>query len=249
MKLYHGDCIELMKNIKDNSIDLIATDLPFGVVMCDWDIVIPFDKLWKEYKRIIKPNGAIVLNSQQPFTSQLIISNLDWFKYSLIWDKSLVTGFLDANRKPLKRHEDICVFYNKQPTYNPQFTQGKAYKIVRNAKTSIYGEHDEKTSTENSGRRYPTSIISIPQKREQGGHPTQKPVELLEYLIKTYSNEGDTVLDSTMGSGTTGIACLNLKREFVGIEEDGKFFEMAKQRLESHEQRNSSSNSLKRFIK
>jgi site-specific DNA-methyltransferase (adenine-specific) len=227
------DCLEGMKMIPDKSIDMILCDLPYGVTRNKWDSIISLDGLWSQYKRVIKPNGAIVLTSSQPFTSLLIMSNQQWFKYSLVWDKRQVTGFLNAKKMPLRRHEDILVFYNKTPIYNPQFTKGDAYEITRNHKTSNYLVSTQKeNSTKNEGIRYPTSIIDIPHSRFKNGHPTQKPVNLFEYLILTYTNSGMTVLDNCIGSGTTAEACINTKRDFIGFEIEEQYCKMANERIE-----------------
>lgn len=225
-----GDCLQVMDAIADKSVDLVLCDLPYGTTQNKWDSVIPLDAIWTAYKRVIKPNGVIVLTAAQPFTSAVVMSNPHMFKYQWVWDKSQVTGFLNAKKQPLRRHEDVLVFYERQPTYNPQFTEGAAYKINRKHSTTNYGTQTE-NSTESDGRRYPTSVLSIPQPREVGGHPTQKPVALMEYLIRTYTDVGATVLDNTMGSGTTGVACVNTGRKFIGIEKDNGYFGIAKSRL------------------
>ncbi|UYL94019.1 DNA-methyltransferase [Geobacillus phage vB_GthS_PK3.6] len=201
-----------------------------GTTACKWDTVIPFEPLWAEYERVIKDNGAIVLTASQPFTSALVMSNIKLFRYDLTWDKSQVTGFLNAKKMPLRRHEDILVFYKKQPTYNPQFSIGKPYKIKRRHYTPNYGRQIA-NETVSDGRRYPTSILEIPQKREKGGHPTQKPVALFEYLIRTYTNEGEVVLDNCIGSGTTAVAAINTNRQFIGIEREAKYVEIANKRI------------------
>ena len=229
--LLHGDCLELMKDIPDGSIDMILADLPYGTTKNKWDSVIPFDELWKQYERVIKDNGAIALTAAQPFTSSLVMSNPKIFKYEIIWDKSQATGFLNAKKQPLRKHESILVFYKRQATYNPQFTKGKPYVSKSNASANKgnYGKFNDNV-TINDGKRYPVSIIHF----KNGGktkHPTQKPVELMEYLIKTYTNAGDTVLDNCMGSGTTGVACKNLNRNFIGMELDDKYFEIAKRQI------------------
>lgn len=227
--LQQGDCLELMRDIPDGSVDMVLCDLPYGTTQNKWDSVIPFDALWAQYKRICR--GAVVLTGAQPFTSALVMSNPKWFKYQWVWDKSQVTGFLNAKKQPLRRHEDVLVFYKTQPKYNPQFTQGTPYSISRSHGTGNYGSQ-KKNSTESDGRRYPTSLLSIPQVRAEGGHPTQKPVALMEYLIRTYTDEGDTVLDNCMGSGTTGVACANTGRHFIGMEMDADYFEIARQRIQ-----------------
>lgn len=232
-KIYNQDCLEGMKRIPDRSVDMILCDLPYGTTRNKWDTVIPLDELWGQYDRVIKDNGAIVLTAAQPFTSVLVTSNLKHFKYDITWDKSQVTGFLNAKKMPLRKHEDILVFYKKLPTYNPQFTQGKAYQVTREHGTSNYGKQSA-NKTNNDGKRFPTSLLNIPQIREKGGHPTQKPVALFEYLIKTYTNEGETVLDNCMGSGTTAIACMNTGRNFIGFELDKTYHEKTLERIKNH---------------
>ncbi len=235
IKLLKGDCLELMKDIPDKSIDAIIADLPYGTTACKWDSIIPLNKLWEQYKRIIKPNGAIVLTTCQPFTTKLINSNIEMFKYCWIWQKPQGVDPFMAKKRPLNNYEDICVFYKKQPTYNPQFTEGKPYKVERDKTPRNYEITDtvmKPTTTVNDGFRYPTRILQFNQ--ERGYHPTQKPVALFEYLIKTYTNEGELVLDNAMGSGTTGIACLNTNRRFIGIEKDDKYFDIAYNRIKNH---------------
>lgn len=234
IQLFKGDCLEVMKDISDGSVDMILCDLPYGTTQNKWDSVIPLDKLWDEYKRILKNDGVVVLTSQGIFTAKLILSNEKWFKYKLVWEKSKATNFLNAKKQPLRKHEDICVFYNKQPKYNPQMTEGEPYDkgVRKNQLTGSYGDF-KPVRVRSEGLRYPTDIIYFKTAESEGKvyHPTQKPVKLLEYLIKTYSNEGETVLDSTMGSGSTGEACLNTERNFIGIEQDEKYFEIAYNRL------------------
>lgn len=203
-----------------------------GTTRNKWDTVIPLDKLWEQYERIIKGNGAIVLTSAQPFTSFLVMSNLKLFRYDFTWDKKQITGFLNAKKMPLRRHEDILVFYKKLPVYNPQFTEGAPYSIKRTHATSNYGEQST-NETVNEGKRYPTSILQIPQVREKDGHPTQKPVALFEYLIRTYTNEGEIVLDNCMGSGTTAVAAVRTNRKFIGFELEPEYVRIANQRLEN----------------
>ena len=239
VNLMFGDCLKEMKKIPDKSVDMVLCDLPYGTSACKWDNVIPFEPLWKEYERIAKENAAIVLFGSQPFTSKLICSNLKLFKYEIVWDKvNQYTGALLAKKRPLKRHENILVFYKRQPIYNPQYEEGKPYRQVRNY--NGVGEYASNTvkrvTTNNTGYRYPCSVIKIKGMLPDGGrtsvHPTQKPVALLEYLIKTYTNPGETVLDNCMGSGSTGVACVNTGRDFIGIELDQHYFEVAKQRIE-----------------
>src|ERR1700684_3566561 len=232
VELYQGDCLEVMKYIPEASIDMILCDLPYGVTARNiWDSIIDWPMLWGLWDHVSKVACPIILTAIQPFTSKVVMSNPTMFKYQWVWDKSQITGFLNAKRQPLRRHEDVLVFYANQPTYNPQFTTGVPYKVSRRHDTTNYGTQKE-NSTNSDGRRYPTSILAIPQVRESGGHPTQKPVALMEYLIRTYTNEGDTVLDNCMGSGTTGAACRNTGRKFIGIERDPTYFEIARKRIE-----------------
>lgn len=225
--LMQGDCLELMKEIPSGSIDMIMCDLPYGTTQNKWDSVLPLDRLWVEYCRVC--NGAIVLTAQAPFDKILGASNLKMLKYEWIWEKEMGTGHLNAKKAPLKSHENVLVFYDRQPTYNPQFDEGKPYKMVSGKGSSNYGEQKE-TITDNDGRRYPKTVIRIPRDRTKF-HPTQKPVALMEYLIRTYTNEGEIVLDNTMGSGTTGVACVNTNRRFIGIERDPEYFKIAEQRI------------------
>ena len=239
-ELYNQDCLVKMKDIPDNSIDLVLCDLPYGTTNCKWDIIIPFQPLWNEYKRIIKDNGAILLFGSEPFSSQLRLSNLDWYQYDLYWVKEKPTNFMLLKKRAGKLTENICVFYKKQPTYNPQMVkhegplrtnkpkEGKTFDsiVTAKSKTKIKPYND-------TGLRYPCDILEF--RRVTLGktiHPTEKPVPLLEYLIKTFSNEGDTVLDNCMGSGSCGEACINLNRNFIGIEKDEEYFNKAKQRIE-----------------
>ena len=223
-----GDCLERMKEIPDGSVDLVLTDPPFGTTQNKWDSVIPLEDMWAELKRVIKPNGAIVLSAAQPFTSTLILSNIDMFKYQWVWEKSKPTGHLNAKKQPLRKHEDVVVFYRKQCTYNPQGLKD-THAIVSRTNRGNYGDCSKTTVQTKTG--YPISILQFPT--TVGVHPTQKPVELMEYLIRTYTNEGETVLDFTMGSGSTGVAAKNLNRRFIGIELDPDYFDIAKQRIES----------------
>jgi len=232
-----GDCLELMKDIPNGSIDMILADLPYGTTACKWDTIIPFDKLWEQYERVIKQTGAIVLTCSQPFTSALVMSNIRMFRYDYTWDKiNRYTGVLNANKMPLRIHEDIVIFYKMLPTYNPQKTKGKPY-VARKTKGvgehTQYGKIDKVTYTENKGEYNPLSIIGIPanNRKENGLHPTQKPVALFEYLIKTYTNEGELVLDNTAGSGTTAIACLNTNRQFIVMEKEQKYYDIILKRV------------------
>lgn len=240
IQIKQGDCLELMKEIPDKSIDMILCDLPYGTTACKWDSVIPFEPLWEQYKRIIKDNGAIVLFGSEPFSTELRHSNMKMFKYDWIWEKTKASGFLNAKKSPLRAHEVISVFYKNQPTYNPQYSFGhKPYKKINvsDGATSVYGKIDKTGIVEESkdGRRYPRSVIKFSNPNNKTIHPTQKPVALLEYLIKTYTNEGETVLDNCMGSGSTGVACINTNRNFIGYELDEHYFQIAKERLEQHE--------------
>ena len=231
MTLLQGDCLELMKQVPDKSIDLILCDLPYGTTQNKWDTIIPFDKLWAQYNRIIKDNSAILLFSQMPFGANLIMSNPKMFRYEWIWEKDNSTGFLNAKKMPLKKHENILVFYKHLPTYNPQMREGfKSYSQTQGRHSSNYGAYEEGYITSSDGTRYPIDIIEF-NRDKSGLHPTQKPVALLEYLVKTYTNEGDTVLDNCMGSGSTGVACVNTNREFIGMELDEKYYKIACERL------------------
>lgn len=232
--LYNGDCLEVMKDIPDGGVDAIICDPPFGTTSCRWDFVIPFDKMWEQLNRIIKSNGAIVLFGSEPFSSSLRMSNLNMYRYDWKWEKEQGTGFGNAKKMPLKSYEDCMLFYKKLPTYNPQglLRQEK----IREHKVNDVGEHLGKNGL--TGKQfkqeytnYPKSILRF--KRDKGLHPTQKPVALMEYLVKTYTNENETVLDFTMGSGTTGVACANTNRKFIGIELDDKYFVIAKDRIET----------------
>ena len=233
-QLMFGDCLERMKEIPDWSVDLILTDPPFGVVACKWDSVIPFEQMWEQLKRIIKPNGAIVLFGAEPFSSLLRCSNIKDFKYDWIWEKSKATGFLNSKKQPLRAHEVISVFYSKPPTYNPQMTKGEAYKKgVRKEQTDndVYGSFKQ-VEVKSDGFRFPRSVQYFKTAELEGGfHKTQKPVALLEYLIKTYTNEGETVLDFTAGSFSTGVACINTNRKFLGIEMDENYFNIGVNRM------------------
>lgn len=237
INLINGDCLVKMNSIPDGSIDMILCDLPYGTTACKWDTIIPFEPLWAQYERIIKDDGAIVLFGSEPFSSRLRLSNIKLYRYDWVWDKvNLYTGSLLANKRPLKRHENIMVFYKKQPVYNKQYRKGQPYAMTRNTKG--VGEYASNTyqrvKTVNNGNHNPCSILEIEggNRSEKGLHPTQKPVALMEYLIKTYTNPGNVVLDNCMGSGTTGVACINTGRDFIGIELDEKYFNIAKERID-----------------
>ena len=225
IKLMNGDCLELMGEIDDGSVDMVLTDPPYGTTACKWDSIIPLEPMWEQLKRVIKPNGAIVMTASQPFTTTLIASNMKMFKYCWVWHKRTSANFGSAKYQPMKTHEDVCVFGGG---YKPIMVKGKkrmrggkaANGVANGGMNPVYYESDE---------YYPSSVLDI--KSERGLHPTQKPVALMEYLIKTYTNEGETVLDFTMGSGTTGVACKNLNRFFIGIERDEKYFKIASDRI------------------
>lgn len=228
-----GDCLERMKEIESGTVDMILCDLPYGTTCCSWDAVIPFEPLWEQYKRVIKENGAIVLFAAQPFTAVLAASNLDMFRYEWIWEKPAATGFFNAHFQPLRAHENVLVFYKSKPTFNPIKTFGHERKTAK--RKDIGSEHYGKQvniKAYDSTERYPRSVqMFSSDKQKSNFHPTQKPVALCEYLIRTYTNEGETVLDNTMGSGTTGVACVNTGRVFIGIEQEQKYFEIAQERI------------------
>ena len=258
-----GDCLEIMKDIPDKSIDMILCDLPYGTTACKWDNIIPFEPLWEQYKRIIKDDGAIVLFGSQPFTSKLIMSNLEMFRYEWIWEKQKASNFMSAKYQPLKYHENIVVFSKKTHNYYPQrykvlelceienMTHKELKNLFDTRDYDRYGNIDRRKTINNpftnkehignnikrvrnvdDGYRFPKSVLKINKKINTNLHPTQKPVALLEYLIKTYTNEGATVLDNCMGSGSTGVACVNTNRNFIGMEIDEKYFNIAKDRIE-----------------
>ncbi|MBC8552566.1 MAG: site-specific DNA-methyltransferase [Candidatus Brocadiales bacterium] len=230
----HGDCLDQMTRIPCGSVDAVVADPPYGVTQCKWDSVIPLPQMWVELDRITKPNGAMVFTASQPFTTTLISSNIKNFKYTLVWEKNAAKGFLNANRMPLRAHEDICVFYRKPPTYNPQMVKGHPYikKEHPSSNRQLYGKITKITSIHNvSGDRHPRSVIKIGKRNNETSHPTQKPIELMEWLIKTYTNPGETVLDFTMGSGSTGVAAIGTGRNFIGIERDDEFFQLATDRI------------------
>ena len=220
--LFEGDCLKIMKMFPDNSIDMVLCDLPYGTTQNKWDSIIDFSELWREYERIVKPDGAIVLTSQGIFTAKLILSNERHFKYKIVWEKSKPTNFLNAKKQPLRKHEDICVFYRKQPVYNPQMFQGKPYNKGwrKDQLTGSYGNFNPVLSLNNSGDRYPTDVIYFKTAESEGEvfHSTQKPIELARYLIKTFTNKGDLVLDNTFGSGSFLVGAVLEGREVCGIE-------------------------------
>lgn len=236
MQLYNGDCLEIMQKIPNKSIDMILCDLPYGISKCKWDSVIPFEPLWVEYIRIIKDGGAIALFAQEPFATELRHSNLKMFKYDWIWQKPQGTNFLNAKTQPLKNYEIVCIFGKGKVNYRPQMTKGKPYISGNGNAGEVYGFR-KKVITHNKGTRYPTSIQKFNSvKNNERVHATQKPTALLEYLIKTYTDEGATILDNCMGSGSTGVACINTNRDFIGIELDKRYYEIAKQRIKEAEQ-------------
>ena len=237
INLLHGDCLELMKDIPDKSIDMILADLPYGTTACKWDSIIPFEPLWEQYKRIIKDNGAIVLTGNEPFSSHLRLSNLKNYRYDWKWDKVRGSNFATVKIRPFNSFEDIMVFYKKQPTYNPQMWEGKPYEqkqgYVGEAKQT--GLKRKAVVTKSDGKRYPLSIIRF--SKESGLHPTQKPVALFEYLIKTYTNEGETVLDNCAGSFTTAVACDNTNRNWICIEKEEKYCNIGLTRINDNRER------------
>ena len=237
-EIRQGDCLELMKKIPDGSVDMVLTDPPYGTTACKWDSVIPFEPMWEQLKRVIKKNGAIVLFGSQPFTSRLVCSNLDMFKYEWVWEKNKATGHLDAKRKPMKSHENVCVFYDSQPTYNPQdlikkekptISKGNRGKKGNGSSGDVYGFAGKDAIQTHTN--YPRTVKKIGVDIKAEFHPTQKPVALMEYLIKTYTNEGEIVLDFTIGSGTTAVAAINTNRQFIGIEKEAEYVEIARKRV------------------
>lgn len=237
IRLIHGDCLEELWWLEEQSVDLVVVDLPYGTTDCSWDSVVPFDKMWAVLLPALKPRAAVCMFGSEPFSSALRMSNPRMFKYDWIWEKKRATLFQHANKMPMKKHEVVSVFYKKAPTYHPQFTKGKPYRDSRTERKGMTGlmsrgAETKKTPIENTGKRYPVSVLGgFCDLNRKHLHPTQKPVALLEYLIKTYSSPGDTVLDFTMGSGSTGVAAKNLKRRFIGIEKNGKYFNIARKRV------------------
>lgn len=232
MTLHFGDCLDVMPTLPDQSVDMVLADLPYGTTACSWDSVIPLEPLWKQYRRICR--GPVVLFAQSPFDKALGVSNLAELRYEWIWEKTHATGHLNAKKSPMKAHENVLVFYREQPTYNPIKTTGHLRKTAtkRGDKTDVYGAQTFDKITYDSTERYPRSVLLFPSDKQKSKlHSTQKPVALCEYLIRTYTNEGDVVLDNCMGSGTTGVACANTNRRFIGIESDLKYYEIAVERL------------------
>lgn len=232
LQIYNEDCLEGMSRIENGAVDLVLCDLPYGTTACSWDTVIPFDPLWKEYRRVLKPNGALALMAAQPFATDLINSARKLFRYDLVWEKTAPVGFANCHRMPLRSHELVLLFYRRQPTYNPQGLVKLEKPIVRKGGEARSGSvyHRLGKDSVQEYTNYPRSILRFPF-RGRRVHPTQKPVELMEYLVRTYSNPGDLVLDNCMGSGTTAVACLNSGRRFIGFEMDEKHFEVAKKRI------------------
>ena len=241
IELWHGDCLELMKDIPDKSVDMILCDLPYGTTACKWDVVIPFDKLWEQYRRIVKDNGAIVLFGSEPFSSHLRLSNLSWYKYDYVWLKTKATGFQNAKIQPMRKHEIISIFYSKQCQFNQQnlIKLDKPIKSGRERKRNdeqhrlgVAGKTDYYTQFTG----WQTSVLSFPNPSGAGHlHPTQKPVELIRWLVRTYTNEGDLVLDNCMGSGTTAVACLKERRHFIGYEITKEYFDIAQERIKQEQ--------------
>ena len=239
-KIYNGDCLEIMDRLIEEGIivDAIICDPPYGTTQCEWDNIIPFDDMWKRLDKLIKPNGVIALFGIEPFSSKLRLSNKK-YKYDWYWEKTKCSNFFNLKKQPAKKIENICIFYKKQPTYNPQMLEGKPYKdrLYRkiNSKQSMTINNTKRKCEKviiNTGTRYPKNIIAFANPSNKKNHPTQKPIDLMEYLIKTYTNENELVLDFAMGSGSTGVACMNTNRKFIGIELDKNYFNIAKQRIE-----------------
>lgn len=234
--LYHGDCLEVMATLPAESVDAIITDLPYGTTACSWDEVIPFAPMWEQVKHVLKPRGVFVTTASQPFTSKLVMSNAEWFRYSMVWRKRRVTGHLDAKRKPLREHEDVLLFCDGQPTYNPQMTPSESHRrgpfSARKSKAAVYNDFvDDESRTYFAAEYYPRSTFEF-MSPMQPDHPTQKPVALYAYLIRTYTNPGDTVLDFCMGSGTTLVAAVKEGRNGIGIELDAGYYAIAQKRIE-----------------
>jgi site-specific DNA-methyltransferase (adenine-specific) len=231
--LLQGDCLTLLPTLAAGSVDLVLADLPYGTTACKWDCVIPLTPLWEQYRRVLKPDGVIVLTACQPFTTTLINSNREWFRYTWVWDKvNLFTNQMNAKRMPMRQHEDILIFCANTPTYNPQWRMGTPYTTRRRSQIEVYAI-TRRDGVNLTGRMYPGTVIAIPGRNpaEQGSHPTQKPVALMTYLIRTYSNPGDTVLDNCFGSGTTGVAAVQEGRSFIGMEQSAKYFAIAERRI------------------
>ncbi len=231
-KVYLGDCLKVMKEIPGKSIDMILCDLPYGMTELKWDEIIPLEDLWKEYRRIIKDKGVIALTASQPFASRLIMSNLKWFRHEIIWEKPVGTNFMNAKKMPLKVHESIMIFGDGLGVYNPQFVQSKPYISRKSGPATDHYRGKLRVDTVSDGKRYPRSVLKFSQ--ERGLHPTQKPVKLFEWLIKTYTNESMTVLDNCAGSGTTAIAAINCNRNYILIEKEQNYYDICSKRIEEH---------------
>lgn len=233
IRLMQGDCLDRMRDLAPASIDLILADLPYGTTACKWDSIIPLAPMWEQYRRILKPGGVVALTACQPFTSALVMSNPEWFKYDWVWEKGNATGFLNAKKAPLRAHESLLIFSTGQPPYNPQFTHGHARKTAtrKALDTECYGAAPKVTAYDSTSR-FPRSVQFFSSDKQRGGvHPTQKPVNLMEYMILTYTDPGMTVLDNAMGSGTTGVACVRTGRKFIGIEKREDYFDVAEDRI------------------
>jgi site-specific DNA-methyltransferase (adenine-specific) len=230
IQLFNGDCLEKLKEVADGIVDMVFVDLPYGTTACKWDTIIPFEPLWAQLRRVAKKTAAMVFTSTQPFTTKLVASNYEDFRYCWVWEKEQGINFLFAKRQPMKVHEDVAIFYAAQPTYNPQMTEGTPYVSGDGQTGETHKGFAKKVITTNTGLRYPRTVQKF--NRETGLHPTQKPLPLVEYFVRTYSNENDVVLDCCMGCGTTGVACVRTGRQFVGIELDPIYFEAAKKRIE-----------------
>lgn len=231
-QLFQGDCLEILPTLKAGSVDAVICDPPYGTTACAWDSVIPFGPMWDGIRHVLRPKGATVLFGSQPFTSALVMSNPGWFRYDLVWEKTVISGFLDANRRPLLDKEDVLVFSDGQTIYNPQKTEGKSHRNGTRQRSKFPAVYNGFHATTTTTTYFPKRIVRIANGRSEGQHPTQKPVALLEYLIRTYTNEGDTVLDFTMGSGTTGVAAMHTGRKFIGVETDAGYFATAQERIE-----------------
>ena len=245
VNLYLGNCLDILDEIEENSVDMVLCDLPYGTTACTWDSIIPLELLWEQYNRVCKESAAMVFTAAQPFTTTLAASNIKNFKYEWIWEKPQGTNPMNAKVMPLKSHENILVFYRKKPTYNPQMWFSTPYSGFSSETSKIgevYGKAKSKHRDNPEGSRYPKTILKF--KQEKGLHPTQKPVELMRYLIRTYSNKNDLILDNTMGSGTTGVACVLENRKFIGIEKDETYFKIAQDRIKNTE----TTNNLEEFF-
>ncbi|MBW0432305.1 site-specific DNA-methyltransferase [Leptospira yasudae] len=240
IQLFKDDCFNIFPQIPDKSVNLVLCDLPYGTTDCSWDKILPFKELWEQYNRMIVENGAVILTASQPFTTALINSNPKYFRYELIWYKTKASGFLHANKMPNKSHENILIFYKKLPVYNPQKYQidpkfqrkGKSSKKNYSKLFNVRGPKSETYQYLDLGQRHPDSVLCFPSESGKGIHPTQKPTALMNFLISSYSNVGDTILDNCMGSGTTGVACIQTDRNFIGFEKEEEYFELAQRRIE-----------------